>query len=289
MKMTYRKAAGMALAGALLCGSAACTADGGEPAGRAGSKPLKVTPVAAIERAVTNSEKVTSLGYVMDGEIPGQGALRVVAALTVEPPALETKMTIDIDGKPSEFDMRILPDGMYMKGGGKAAADLDGRSWVKFPLGAAAKGEDNPLGALSGQADRNPAEESASLTAAKDLKEVGPETVDGAATKHYTGTVTLDAMRASLTGRDAAAKARQGKSLDEYEDMGIERMTMDLWIDPKADRTKQFRMRGAGKQGPLDLTVTFTHYNKPLTITAPPAARTMDFADVLAGKAGASG
>ncbi len=180
-----------------------------------------------------------------------------------------------------EVEIRLVGGAFYINGGKEAAAELDGKSWIKFDLSAMGKGAggQDPLAGV-GRTDRNPAEDSASLTAAKNLRKVGPQTVDGVATTHYTGSLPLATMRASLENEDAATRKRREKGLEQYERMGISSLTMDMWIDGD-DHTKQFRTRAKGTKGPLDLTITFLDYNKPVVVTAPPASETTDLAEMF--------
>ncbi|MGY4276602.1 hypothetical protein ACVILE_002782 [Streptomyces sp. M18.1] len=60
---------------------------------------------------------------------------------------------------------------------------------------------------------------------------------------------------------------------------------MDMWVDGD-DRTKQFRMRGDAKKGPLDMTITFLGVNEPVKVTAPPAKDTMDLAEMMESQQG---
>lgn len=57
---------------------------------------------------------------------------------------------------------------------------------------------------------------------------------------------------------------------------------MDMSVDG-ADRTKQFRMRGTADKGPLDMTITFLDFNRPVTVTALPAKDTVDLAEMTKG------
>ena len=100
------------------------------------------------------------------------------------------------------------------------------------------------------------------------MKKVGTETVDGVKTTHYKGTVTLDDFRDSLKGEDKATREKREKSLDQYEKMGVDTFTMDMWVDGD-DHTKQFRMRGDADKGTLDMTITFLDFNKPVTVDGP--------------------
>ncbi|WP_405572000.1 DUF1396 domain-containing protein [Streptomyces sp. NBC_01167] len=280
----YRKAAGLALAGALLGGAVACSGDSSaQPDRKSVSKPVRVTLAAAIERAAAKNEKLTSLSYRMTGRIPGQGSLEARAAIGFKPAVMRMSMTQKDAAQSGDVEMRLVGGAFYVNGGKEAAAELDGKSWIKFDLSAMGKGAggQDPFAGV-GRADRNPAEDSESLTAAKDLRKVGPQRVDGVATTHYTGTVQLATMRQSLVNEDAATRKRREKSLEEYEKMGVSSLTMDMWIDGN-DQTKQFRIRAKGAKGPLDLTMTFLDYNKPVVVTAPPASETADLAEMFKG------
>ncbi|MFD4561285.1 LppX_LprAFG lipoprotein, partial [Streptomyces sp. NPDC058469] len=122
-------------------------------------------------------------------------------------------------------------------------------------------------GVLPSQLQANPTAQSTLLTGSKDLRLTGTETVDGAKTTHYKGTVD--------------SKGLTGGSFDQFTQLEVsDPLTMDVWIDGDG-RTKQFRMRaehddnvvGTG-DGPLDLTITFLDINQPVTIKAPPTKDT---------------
>lgn len=112
------------------------------------------------------------------------------------------------------------------------------------------------------------------------MKKVGTEKIDGVETTHYKGTVTLDEFRKSLKSESKATREQREKSLEQYEKMGVDALTMDMWIDGD-DRTKQFRMKGDADKGKLDMTITFVDYNKPVTVEAPPAKDVMDLAEMM--------
>ncbi|MFJ9678170.1 DUF1396 domain-containing protein [Streptomyces sp. NPDC101194] len=291
MRSSHRGIAVAVAVGVLLCGTAACTGEksgpaaAGETGERAGQKPVEVTPAAAVRKAADNSRRITSLTYRMSGEVQGQ-TMEGTAAMSMKPPAMQMHMKGGSAGDAGEVELRLTGDAMYINGGAEAAAEMDGKSWLKLDMAELKKstGQD-PLGGLSSQADRNPAEESASMSVAKDLKKVGPATVDGVRTTHYTGTVTLADMRASLADEDAETRERRTQALKKYEDMGIEKLSMDMWIDG-SDHTKQFRTRSTTDKGRLDLTITFVDFNKPVTVKAPPASETMDLAEMMKGADG---
>ncbi|MFI1106957.1 DUF1396 domain-containing protein [Streptomyces physcomitrii] len=284
-----RKKAGVALvAAALVCGAAACSSssEGGDKAGggeqRAEQTPA-MRPAAAVRKAAERSERLTSFHYRAKGTVPGQGKVEAEAGMSIEPLAMSLKSTVTGGADAGEAEIRLIDEVLYI-GMGKPQPEMDGKSWMKFG-GKGLGGAKGPRGGgLSSQAQKNPAAESTFLTGSKDVKLVGTETVEGVRTRHYRGTVSLDELRASLTGSDGKRREQREKSLEQYEELGIGTLDMDLWIDGD-DRTKQFRMRGKAEEGPMDMTLTFLDFNKPVEVKAPPAAEVFDFAKEMAALA----
>ncbi|MGY3203445.1 DUF1396 domain-containing protein [Streptomyces sp. TE5632] len=241
----------------------------------------EMTPAAAVAKAAKNTEDITSFRYTMTGEVPAQGKIEAEASMRVKPDvAMSMQMTAPDAGTQGKVEIRLVDKAMYIGGGAEMAKEMDGKSWMKFDLAElGADAELNELGA-PGQAEQNPAAESTFLTGAKDVKKVGTEKIDGVETTHYSGTVTLDDLRASLKDKDAKAAETGEKSIEQYEKMGVESLTMDMWVDGE-DHTKQFRMRGDATQGPLDMTIKFLDVNKPVTVEAPPAEETADLAEMM--------
>ncbi|MFD5817952.1 DUF1396 domain-containing protein [Streptomyces sp. NPDC127038] len=272
-----RRATGAVLAALLLGGGVVGCSKG------AGDQSPALTPAAAVAKAAKRTEDITSLHYRMTGTVPGEGRVSGEAAMSMKPLAMSMKMTAEDQATDGPVEIRLVGKAMYIGGGLKAAKEMDGKSWIKFDMSALGADKELNTDQLGGgQADRNPATESTFLTGSKNVKKVGSETVAGVRTTHYRGTVTLDDFRKSLKGQDKATREKREKALDQYTKMGIRTFTMDMWIDG-ADHTKQFRMRGTADKGPLDMTVTFLDYNKPVTVTAPPAKDTVDLAGMMKG------
>jgi hypothetical protein len=240
-----------------------------------------MTPAAAVAKAAKNSDDITSLRYRMTGTYPQQGRIKAEASMRIKPEiAMSMKMTALDQGADGSAEIRLLDKVMYIGGNPAMAKEMDGKTWMKFDMSALS---DEQLGAGApgaGQAEQNPATESQFMEGADDLKEVGTEKVDGVETTHYTGTVSLDSLRDSLKDEDKATREKKEKSLQQYEKLGLDTFTMDMWIDGD-DKTKQFRMKGDATGGKLDMTITFLDYNKPVTITAPPAKDTVDLAEMM--------
>jgi hypothetical protein len=248
-----------------------------------------MTPAAAVAKAAKNSEDITSLHYRMTGKVPGEGQVSGDAAMSMKPLAMSMKMTAQDSETKGPVEIRLVDNAMYIGGNADMAKEMDGKSWIKFDMSALGGGKElnaDQLGA--GQAEKNPASESTFLTGSKNVKKVGTETVDGVKTTHYQGTVTLSDLKASLKDGNKTVRKQRQKSIEGYEKMGIDSMTMDMWVDGD-DHTKQFRMRSDADKGPLDMKITFLDINEPVKVTAPPAKETADLAEMMKDAQGAQG
>lgn len=271
-----RGATGAALAALVLGGGAVACSKGTDQS-------PEMTPAAAVAKAAKNTEDITSLHYRMAGKVPEEGRVTAEASMSMKPLAMSMKMTAADSGTDGPVEMRLVDGAMYIGGGAQAAKEMDGKSWIKFDMSALGSGKGMSADQLGGgEADKNPAAESTFLTGSKNVKKVGTETVEGVKTTHYKGSITLDGLRKTLKSESKATREQREKSLEQYEKMGIDAITMDAWIDG-GSRTKQFRMRGSAEKGPLDMTITFLDYNKPVMVKAPPAKDTADLAEMMKG------
>ncbi|MFB7170737.1 LppX_LprAFG lipoprotein [Streptomyces sp. NPDC056254] len=276
----YRKKTVAAVLAAFLLAGGATACENGEDAkketgapapAKPAEKPAEVTPAAYLEKTKKKSEEITSLRYSITGDAAGQ-KINGEAAMRIKP-TVAMSMTMDSPEKPGEkVQIRLLDGAMYLGTEGK---------WLKFDLKTLAPEQAKELDSLgSAQQGQNPADTADSLSAAKDLKKVGDETIDGQKTTHLTGTVSVDEMRSRSAASTPEAKERQDKNLAALEAQGIKTLTMDLWIDEN-DQAKQVRTRGAGTSGPMDITVKFLDVNKPVEVAVPPAEQVVDLAEMM--------
>jgi hypothetical protein len=98
------------------------------------------------------------------------------------------------------------------------------------------------------------------ITAAKTVKPVGSATVAGVKTTHYSVVVDVAKLPADLPGKDALKAS------------GLATLPIELYIDDQGRPirvTENFKV--SGQQ--VSTVVTVSDYNKPVTITAPPASQ----------------
>ncbi|MFI8894828.1 DUF1396 domain-containing protein [Streptomyces paradoxus] len=241
----------------------------------------EMTPAAAVAKAAKNTEDITSLQYRMKGSVPESGRVEGEASMRLKPTiAMSMKMKAPDQGAGETVEIRLVDKAMYLGGGAEMAKEMDGKRWLKFDLSGSDAAKDLDKMGSTSQAEQNPAAESTFLTGAKDVKKVGSEKVDGVETTHYTGTVTLADLRASLKDSKGETREQREKSIKQYEKLGVDKLTMDMWVDGE-DHTKQFRMKGQADKGPMDMTITFLDYNKPVTVKAPPAGEVADLGEMF--------
>ncbi|MFF7545753.1 DUF1396 domain-containing protein [Streptomyces canus] len=271
-RSAHRRTIGAGLTAVALAAGAVSCSKGGEES-------PEMTPAAAVAKAAKNTEEITSFRYRMKGEMPEQGQVVAEASMRTKPDlAMSMKMTAPKQGS---AEIRLVDKAMYIGGNAELAKEMDGKKWMKFDLSGLDK--DGALGATApgaGQADQNPASMSSFLNGAKDVKKVGTETVDGVKTTHYAGDVTLAELKASYKDADKSVREQREKSTQQLEKLGLDKFTMDMWVDGE-DHAKQFRMQGDADKGKFDMTFTFLDYNKPVTVTAPPAKDTADLAEMM--------
>jgi len=84
------------------------------------------------------------------------------------------------------------------------------------------------------------------------------ETLDGAPTTHYTLTVDVQKLPATLPGKQQLVAA------------GLTSLPMDMWVDAQG-RLVKFTEQVTVKGQQVATTVTLGRYDAPVTVTAPPA------------------
>ncbi|MFJ1811867.1 MULTISPECIES: hypothetical protein [unclassified Streptomyces] len=251
------------------CAAAGGTGGGGDSAA-----------ATAVTRAAEKAEQPVSLRYRMTGRTPEEGRIKAEAAIGIEPPAMSLKSTVLSGPDKGTGEFRLVGGVLYV---GSDEAGEDGKHWIRF---GAPGSSDTPsgikvdTGTMVDRVRDNPSHEGGFLAAADDLKKAGSETVGGVRTTRYTGTATVDDIRAAYQDEDKSVRQRTEKSLAQYEKQGVDELTMDLWTDAE-DRTRQLRVQGFGRHGELDLTITFLDFGKPVTLQAPPASDTLDMAREL--------
>ncbi|WP_225835517.1 hypothetical protein [Streptomyces sp. NK08204] len=261
-----------ALTAALVATVAGCTAaaDGDKAPGR--------PQAAAVDKAVRRTEAVGSLRYRITGRVPGQ-RLGIEGATGAKPATGRIRITyLGSPDADTAVELRLVDGHLYESMSEHGVPQkTHGKHWADFGSTTDVRsygGLKMDMSGMRDQATQNPAREAAFLTAAENIRRTGTETVGKTRTTHYTGTVTVHDLRSRLKGLGGPGRAGRKRSLDMYAQMGVDELTLDVWIDGQ-DRVRRQRIRGFGRHGELDLTATFRGYGKPVSVARPPAGDTV--------------
>lgn len=175
---------------------------------------------------------------------------------------------------PDGGHLLLIGDTAYVKAP-MVSQVFKGKQWVKLSIAEAGKSAGADFGGLVDQMRRvDPIANTQMLTASKDAREVGQETVDGVRTRHYQGTYSVEE---ALTKLDKGQRARLR---EELNGSGLDKMNFDLWVDgEQLPRKLVLKSNGAG-QGTATVTVAYRDFGKRVNITAPPAGEVADLSEL---------
>jgi hypothetical protein len=239
-------------------------------AGCGGGSALSLDPVAA---AATKTQHA--------------GAARIQLALAVSAPRLQSGKTVHvsgagaIDGTSSELtftsgqksvkEISLEENGdyiAYLQLHSFAAFLPADKPWIEVDLSKLGKSAGLDLGSLLAGSQVQPGDLLTMLGAeGAKIQNLGPATVDGAATTHYR--VTID-----------TAKALQAKGLPAPLVAGAlaqlpAEIPADVWIGADG-LVHRLQVSLGVAQGHLSLTMNLSDYGAPVTITAPPTSDVFD-------------
>jgi hypothetical protein len=215
---------------------------------------------AAATKTTSGSSKldlsIESKAGGQDITFTGTGAFRYAAGTA------EGSMTLSVVGQ--ELEERIVGGNLYLKVPSQegfyklAVTDLVGTQLAD---------------------SSNPASSAELLAVIDGVKKAGSETLHGAKTAHYTGTISVAAAAAKLKG--GVAKAAVAKLADS----GVKDIPVEVYLDDQGRlrRLKEHVVLTV-KGTTADVTTSFDFYDfgTKVDVQAPPASQTKDGAPILA-------
>jgi hypothetical protein len=234
----------------------------------------KISTVADLSNAVAtttsqkSSVKVTMNMGVMGFTVNGSGVARFAGQ-----PAADMTITMAQLG---QIEMILLNGTAYMKIPSALSQFLGTngpvKPWIKIdPNGTDMV--DKTVGPMLSQAQQNfdPATTLDRLKSAGTITSTKQEQLDGQPVTHYTITVDVQKLIASLPPGDAQAQELKGVT-----DAGITTETTDLWVNSdnlplKFVSVTPMPSLGTGSSSQTTVTVNFSDWGAPVTVNAPPA------------------
>ncbi|MFF1292189.1 MULTISPECIES: hypothetical protein [unclassified Streptomyces] len=231
------------------------------------------TIMAALTRATDRTEEVgsaevkmtTDLGtgtpIAMDGTYSWGDGFAYDVEMDTKAAQMET-LTDD----PS-IRMLFVDGAYYYDVDPQPSGPLEGKDWMKIDS-SAVFGESGSQ-ALSGS-NGSPSASMKGLKYAKDVENLGKETVNGKSTTHYRAVIGQEQM-----GKFAEALGDES-TLAGSVTGGATSISMEVWVgaDDLPVRLKQ-------KMGAMKVTMDFEKFGRTAEVKAPPASRTADMTETL--------
>ncbi|MEW2621253.1 hypothetical protein [Streptomyces sp. NPDC048106] len=286
-RVTLSVAVLTALTGVAACGSSGGSSGSGKGGDKAaGGSTVHLSPVAAVLRDVEQStdkaesakvRSTTSLGDIMamnaDGSLAWGSGLRGTMTITYTGGQMAEAMR---KAGTSHMEARYLADAYYAHMSDAFAQQAGGKHWVKYDYDYLAQAGGASGAYMKDQLQTSTPNQSVKmLLVSGDVKKVGEETVDGAHTRHYAGTVDV----ADLAGKNSSLSADQLTALKKQLKQ-VTTEAIDIWINDQNLLVKKTE-KAATANGALNTTAYYSDYGVQVSTQAPPAGDTMDIADML--------
>jgi hypothetical protein len=269
-----RPAAGLLAAGAVLaalagCGSGSSPQPASTPAGGqsssgpgSGGQAGSETAAQAIQAAANQSKKINSYAIRMDESLTGATAEHITGNMQFRlKPTLLAQVNLNIP--PASVNEILTTKVAYLRIPGLGSS---AKPWVKLSL-AGKNGTGAALGQLLQSAENsNPANQTAALTASKDLRKTGTEVVNGIPTTRYEGSYSVaDEMKKlppalrKMTSQSIAA-------------LGITKVQFTIWIDGKHQMRRVITVE-KGSSSTITTRLDIISINQPVNVTVPPPSQ----------------
>lgn len=231
----------------------------------------EVLAQAAQKTQEVNSYTVDAVANVSQAQ-EGQGKVQGKMLYQRDPLAIDLTLdTLAMEGRnlPGGVHAVLQGDTVYVKV--EALNQMLGatKPWIKVPLTEV--GQPSQVKQYLDQIQQfDLASVTKMVTASKDVKSVGTESVNGEDTTHYSGTFPTDAAVQLLP----ADKQEQAK-----ENVGdLKDVKFDIWVGSDG-LPRKLALNGSKDGSTLDATLFFKGFNEPVNIQTPPADQVGDLPD----------
>ncbi|HEX4724454.1 MAG TPA: hypothetical protein VH333_18185 [Pseudonocardiaceae bacterium] len=235
----------------------------------------KITTVGDLGALVQhNASNKNSAHMTMSMDIGGMGAINASGDIRFDGTQSAEQMTMTLPGM-GDMQMIVIGTTTYMKIpsglAGVAGGSGDGKPWMKLDVG----GDDalsKSLGSTAGLADQtDPTQLINNIAKAGTITHVTQDEVDGAPATHYTITVDVQKMLATMGGSADDAQKQAMSAL------GLKTMPFDIWVNgdnlPVKITTDLAFANPASSGAPsqVNMTVNYTKWGESVNIAPPPA------------------
>ncbi|MEV8633887.1 LppX_LprAFG lipoprotein [Streptosporangium sp. NPDC051023] len=236
---------------------------------------VKLAAAEVVQQSAQRAGEVTSYSADLVLDANGdRGATKIQGSVVYQSkPQLATDITLDTitfggQNVPGGARAIFTGDTVYVKSELLARFAGATKPWLKASLSdLEAKDQTGVKGFLDQVQQFDLAGTVKLLTASKDVKAVGTETVGGVETTHYSGTFPVAEAAQVL---DPARREQLQQQLSQAKNVKF-----DLWADAQS-LPRKVTLSGSEQQETFNLTAQFKGFNEPVTIVAPPAEQVGD-------------
>ena len=274
-----RRRAGAVVLVAVLATACGNGSGGGSSAGDSNKDVLSVIEAAATSTAQQRTMQVRGtlsmdLSAVTGAASSGSTSVTLAGTMQTKPVLGRLTMSGLSVGTQSVGDITALmtPDAIYIKMPMLTAQT--GKPWAELKFSEMKSMSGFDMSQFMSQSQQvQPAQYIEQLTDSGDVHVVGQETVNGVATTHYEGTVSL---QESLSHYSEALRA-QMKPL--MEKAGFTASDLDVWLDNKG-LVRRVKTVAEGGKGSFSFAMDVLAYGVRVDVTPPPADQVVDLAQM---------
>jgi len=227
-----------------------------------GGQTASQSAVQAIRAAADQSKKINSYAIRMDESLTGATAQHITGNMQFRlRPSLLAQ--VDLSIPPASVNEILTSKVAYLKIPGLGST---GKPWVKLSL-TGKNGMGAALGQLLQSAENsNPANQTAALTASKDLRKTGTEVVNGIPTTRYEGSYSVADQ---LKKMPPSLRKMTAKSIAA---LGITRVQFTIWIDGQHQMRRVITVE-KGSSTTITTKLDILAINQPVKVTPPPPSQ----------------
>ncbi|MDF6019416.1 hypothetical protein [Streptomyces sp. JH34] len=293
MSMSAWRRVGVSLTLAVVvAGVAGCQGGEKNPAAEAPKAGAPVTEVLTAAYKKTAAAKSAKVHMTLDRpDAAGGGTMEMDGTMGWGPTVMDMTMKGEAlqaaPNAPEQIRVVMANNVMYMDMGASAAAEMDGKRWMKMDLGAIAgasgnAGAQQQMSRGLGGVNQDPAQQIALLLESPDVKRVGAEKLGGVDTQHYKGSISFDEMLKANDSLGLLTQEQRKSLLANGKRNGITGYDTEMWVDE--DGYPRRMDVGVGTaQGEITMVVDYSDYGTGVAVEAPPAGETFDLMEMLKG------
>ncbi len=236
-----------------------------------GSSAAPMTPRTAISLAADKTQSVTSMAATFSEQITGTVAEATSGTVKVQMKPLLAKVdaTASANGRTFPIDEIVSAKALYLSSSILSVFNgQTGKAWFEIPFASLSGNFGTSLtGLLQDVPNGNPLTQTKMLAAAKNVRSLGTQVINGVRTTHYTGSFTASAALASLS----PALRKQVAPLLKMVSGNIQ---FSAWIDAQHVVRRVTEVETVGGET-VHSTINVTSVNRPVHVTPPPASETV--------------